>query len=140
MRSTVVYEADRTEFLDRAARTQALLAEMAGSEPIDVARWAERMKAILLEVRLPALELGARYRVRMIGGKARLEHRHYEDEAGQIHGLDMPAADVAYIEVDGDYLGVKPDGPFAGQHVLEMEPGKAATFTDSDVLRLERVA
>jgi hypothetical protein len=135
----LVYEANTAEFLNRAGRTQALLAELNGRDPINVPEWQAKMRAILAEVSLPYLDLGGRYHVQLLAGPLSFDHRHYADEAGTVHGLDVPTADVDYLGVDGTYLGRAPAGPWRGQYMLQLADGSLAMFTATDVLRIMTV-
>lgn len=135
----LLYEANELEFLERAGRTQALLAQLNDPNGFDVAAWRDAMAAVLSEVRLPYLEPAARYRVRILGGALEIDHRHYADEEGKVHGLDMPTTKAEYLEFTGVYLGRAPAGPWRGQYLLELTDGSLATFTATDVLRIETI-
>lgn len=140
MTDPLVYEVEGTVFLDRMRRSRAMQDELtAKGVSIDVADWARRMKAILREVDPIPLVIGVRYRMRAFGGPLAFEHRHYQDEAGAIHGLDLPSmADAGIIEIEGVYLGRHGPGPFQG--LIGLDVGGAATaIADTDVLRCEEI-
>jgi hypothetical protein len=134
------YEVPGETFVDRTRRARALNDELTSGKTIDVAEWSGRMRALLREVEPLPLVIGVRYRAVIFGGALTMEHRHFEDETGAIHGLDVPSpAGLSMVEVEGVYRGRHPAGPWQGLIALDLTGGKVTAISDIDVLRCEEV-
>ena len=135
------YRVDGAEYLERQNRVKAILAELEQPGGINVADWTARFGAVTSEVPEIPLVVGVRYRLKMLGGRNVPVHRHFADEEGTIHGLDLPSVpDPEYLELEGVFLGRRP-APAPGQTrpILLEIADRLAMLTDSDVLELEEI-
>lgn len=139
MTEPMVYVADARAFLERAGRTEKLLAEItAGSfDPVD---WSRRMESVILEVDEIPFVVGARYRIRTLGGDVSIRHLHLRDQdTGDELVLDVPTAvDQQYVEIEGTFVGRRA----VNRHTtfyLDVAGRGLALMTDSDVLRAEEI-
>jgi len=139
------YEVDGPTYLGRQARIRRLLEQFNEKRVVRVADWAAEMTAVHAEVPPLPLVAGARYRVRLFGGKPAAVHRHYRDmDTGEVHGIDIPqVSDVESTEIEGVFVrrpasAYPPDSGVLGSIVLEVA-GRLAIFGDVDVLRLEEI-
>lgn len=126
---TLIREVDGAAFLERQGRFRVALAQLD----------AEAMADILDEIEPFPLEVGRRYRLRVLAGEPdAVRVAHVADEAGNEYHLEHPIATApTYREVDGVMVSRVyglPGRRSPGSIVLQLDDGQAALLADIDVL------
>lgn len=136
----IVFESDPGPYLDRVRRARAMQERLQSGESVDIQDFGRRWKALLAEAPVVELVPSARYRIRVFAGKLELKHMHGIDEAGAVHGFDVPKIEnMEFTEIEGVYGGRIGPGPFDGLLGIVLDSGKLAALADMDVLRVERL-
>jgi hypothetical protein len=127
----VIYSVPPAEYLDRMRRMLHARGKVDGTIRPEVIR------AIIAEVALLDLDIGARYRLRLLGGKPSMGVVHGIDEAGQEWHLELPdVLDAEWLEREAVYLGRWEEPPWRGLLMFEFLEG-AGALADMDLMYVE---
>lgn len=133
-----LFEADGPVYLERQNRLSAKMKELEAPDGLDVMAWAKGVAAIQREVDELPLVIGVRYRVKLLGGKMGVSHRHFVDEHDHEIAVDIPVVlDPEYVEFEGRFARRDRTAFGTSAILFDVGGGQHAMIGDCDVLRIE---